>query len=47
MIKNILCLYCYQSPEKFIFQEFVQDGYELGHKDGSECGLHRSPQMKS
>lgn len=47
MIKNILCLYRHKSPEKFIFQEFVQDGYELGHKDGSECGLHRGPQMKS
>lgn len=41
MIKNILCLYCPQSPEKSIFQEFVQEGYELG---GTKMIRMSSPQ---
>lgn len=32
MIKNTLCLYGHESPEKSISQELVRGGYELGHE---------------
>lgn len=32
MIKNTLCLYGHQGPEKSIFQELVRGGYELGYE---------------